>query len=302
MGRQRCCWITALLMLLSMGAARATHIVGGEFRLTHQRGFEWELAMLLYFDDFHGNPGAEDAAVTVGLFERGTHRRVRSVTLNRDRTQQVPYRNIDCVLGGLRTRKIIYRRSITLEPAEFQHPEGYYVAWERCCRNAQITNLEAPSRIGMTFYLEFPAVARNGAAYLNSSPAFSLPYGEYACLGERFTFPFGATDPDGDALRYRLVTPLRGNTSQTFPTQATPRAGPYPEARWVDNYGTERAIPGAPALRIDSLTGLLTVLPTRAGLYVFSIECEERRDGRVIGRVRRDFQLLVTECPRNAAP
>ncbi|PHK26618.1 hypothetical protein VF13_42180, partial [Nostoc linckia z16] len=47
---------------------------------------------------------------------------------------------------------------------------------------------------------------------------------------------------------------------------------------------------------------VLSVTADRQGLYVFSVEVTEYRNGRQIGRVRRDFQLKVVDCPKNDAP
>jgi gliding motility-associated-like protein len=55
-------------------------------------------------------------------------------------------------------------------------------------------------------------------------------------------------------------------------------------------------IPGPSPLTIDT-EGLLKVVPNRTGLFVFAVKCEEFRDGVKIGEVRRDFQMLVIDCP-----
>ena len=49
--------------------------------------------------------------------------------------------------------------------------------------------------------------------------------------------------------------------------------------------------------------GLLTATPMQQGLFVFAVKCEEFRDGKKIGEVRRDFQMLVVDaCPRAEPP
>lgn len=42
--------------------------------------------------------------------------------------------------------------------------------------------------------------------------------------------------------------------------------------------------------------------PAYVGLFVFGVRCQEFRNGVKIGEVRRDFQLLVKDCPRNESP
>ncbi|MDH5610084.1 MAG: gliding motility-associated C-terminal domain-containing protein, partial [Cyclobacteriaceae bacterium] len=61
-------------------------------------------------------------------------------------------------------------------------------------------------------------------------------------------------------------------------------------------------IPGTPPLGILS-NGLLTVTPASPGLYVFAVLVEEFREGKKIGQVQRDFQMLVIDgCSPPAPP
>ncbi|SDL99710.1 gliding motility-associated C-terminal domain-containing protein [Catalinimonas alkaloidigena] len=293
-----------LLCLTFTVHVQATHIVGGELRLTHLEGAKYELSMFLYFDDFYGNPGAEDAAVDVGIYSKATHQLVDRVTLKRDESKQVVYVNPVCVRSDLRTRQIRYTERLQLSPSKYNDPAGYYVSWERCCRNTHIVNLFLPGGTGMTFYMEFPAVydKPQHRDVVNSSPEFAIPYGEYACVGEYFSFDFSATDPDGDELRYRMATPKWGHTDQFYPFLSEPQPAPYRPVQWEQGYDSAAAILGRPTLAIDSLTGRMQVSPSQPGLYLYSIICEEYRDGQFIGLVQRDFQLLVLDCPRNDAP
>ena len=60
-------------------------------------------------------------------------------------------------------------------------------------------------------------------------------------------------------------------------------------------------IPGNPTLEVNE-KGFLTVTPSEEGLFVFSVKCEEYRDGVKIGEVVRDFQLFVIDCPDPGNP
>ena len=124
-------------------------------------------------------------------------------------------------MGSLSTRKLVYTNEITLSPATYSNPAGYYVAVERCCRNCTISNIVSPGGAAQTFYLEFPAVVRNGAAFIDSTPRIFPPLGDYACRDELFYYDFGGQDADGDSLAYDMVTPLNGHaTSATSNTAA----------------------------------------------------------------------------------
>jgi gliding motility-associated-like protein len=61
-------------------------------------------------------------------------------------------------------------------------------------------------------------------------------------------------------------------------------------------------IPGTVPLKINAISGEITVTPDRVGLFVFSVLVEEFRNGVRIGLQRRDFQLKVVDCVLNQKP
>jgi gliding motility-associated-like protein len=313
--RQRGLWVLVWWLVSGLWlTAQATHIVGGEFELLHQlnsrNSSTHRLNLNLYFDDINGNPSAEDATVTVGIFSKRTNNLVGTAVLPRVSTELVDYTNSACTVSSLRTRLIRYGVDVTLNTATFNDPGGYYVSWERCCRNNAITNITGPGQAGSAFYLEFPAVVNGTTAFINSSPVFGKAKGDYICLNTPFSFDFGAKDADGDSLTYALVTPYNGFSGSGNANPAQPNGtttptftpGPYPLVRWNTGIDITNQIPGTAPLRVNGRTGLLTVTANRAGLFVFSVEVDEFRRGVRIGRVRRDFQLQVIDCPRNSPP
>ncbi len=292
----------------------ATHIVGGELSLQFlgaNRSNTHRLTLNMYFDLVNGNPGARDATVQVGVFSKRTDQLVTSFSLPVSYTAQVAYTNSTCTIQALQTQLIVYSSDITLPPANYTEPEGYYMSWERCCRNNVINNIVNPSGAGSTFYLEFPALTSGGQPFYDSSPTFRPITGDYACLNAPFTFDFGAGDADGDSLVYSMVTPYNGFSSSGNPNPSSPTgtlqqsvffSGPYPDVRWVTGIGVENEIPGSVPLRVNPRTGLLSLTANRTGLFVFSVQVDEYRRGVRIGRVRRDFQLMVIDCPKDIPP
>ncbi len=302
-------YLALILFFACICHARATHIVGGEFELRYKGvRSDYTLTLNLYFDEINGDPGAEDPVVQAAIFSKRTNQLIDVYTLSKVSQQQVSYTNPVCTDTRLRTRQIKYGTDLFLNPATYRDPEGYYVVWERCCRNRVITNIVEPGSAGNSFYMEFPAVvAADGQSFLNSSPNFVVPKGDYACVNTPFVFDFGATDPDGDELRYSLVTPISGHSSRNFPNPSALnpplyRPAPYPSVLWAEGISLSNVIPGPVPLRANPQTGQLTFTPNKLGLYVFSVRCEEFRAGRKIGEVRRDFQLMVIDCPVNQGP
>ncbi|MEZ4905383.1 MAG: gliding motility-associated C-terminal domain-containing protein, partial [Spirosomataceae bacterium] len=220
-------------------------------------------------------------------------------------TTNIIYKNVACAGSqGLKTVELRYTSEITLNVTTYNDPQGYYVVWERCCRTAGVDNLvNRGQNVGMTFMLEFPALTQNGRFFKNSSPEFTTPNGDYICINKPFKMSMKATDGDGDELRYSLVTPLQGYTTNT---QTDDKIGlshsSYPEVKWATGYGLSNVIPGKPALAVDPQKGELSVIANELGLFVFTVLVEEYRNGVRIGSVRRDFQLKVVDCGGSPPP
>jgi gliding motility-associated-like protein len=288
------------LALLSPRLATATHIVGGEMELQYQQGSTYTLTLNLYFDAINGNPSALDQLLISSIFEKSTNQRIIDVTLPLVSNTFVSYTNPICAVGGLSTRKLVYRQNLTLSAATYTSPAGYYVAVERCCRNLDIRNIRNPGAAAQAFYLEFPAVVRNGAPFIDSTPRIFPALGDYACVNELFYFDFGGQDADGDSLVYDMVTPLNGHSSGGGVGPANP--APYALINWTTGLGTNNQIPGTTPLSIDAHSGRLMVRPSTLGLFVFGVRCSEYRRGVKIGETRRDFQLYVLACAANLPP
>jgi gliding motility-associated-like protein len=239
----------------------------------------------------------------VGIYRKRDNVFMQSFTLVETGSRSsVPFTNAYCAeQQNLNFIVATFGYELYLTPAGYTDSQGYYMSYQTRNRNGGISNIVNPSQVGYTFYLEFPALQQNGRIFENSSPHFTAINGEYLCLGESFTFPFGGTDPDGDELRYSLVTPLnqKGNSNGQNNTVS---AGPYPEVTWQSGYSAASAIPGVPAMSVNSSTGQLTGVPSKTGLFIFAVNVEEFRNGVKIGEVRRDFQLLVVECPPQTTP
>ncbi len=292
-----------LLSLLISTPAWASHIVGGEFELLHIEGTTYRLNLNLYFDRINGNAGAQDGQANVRIFRKLDNAPMMDVTLVFASQSRVEYFQPDCSNGEIITDKLIYTNTITLSEDVFNDPEGYYISWERCCRNYNITNVisndpnSGGQYAGQTFYLEFPPVTRNGEPFINSSPQLFPPLNDYACPNRPYWVDFAGFDADGDSLVYSIVTPISTHNGVAIPASGNPGPAPYPKITWQSPFGINNIMNGAPDLFVSN-EGFLTVTPTQQGLYVFAVKCEEFRDSEKIGEVVRDFQMLVlASCP-----
>jgi hypothetical protein len=314
-------WLAVMAMLISVSAF-SSHIVGGEMALVHVPGtdYTYRIQLILYYDA-RGNV-AGDIAIRAAIFSKRTNAQLRQVILNPLGIIQnnqaigtvVEYFQPECSDGVLVTYRVEYLSDpFELSPTIYNDVQGYYIAYERCCRNYNITNIFSNNPdispydeiAGQTFYVEFPPVIKDGVPFINSSPRLFAPLADYACPNRNYFVDFTGTDEDGDSLVYSMVTPL--NSIERFlalPANGVPNKGPYPDIRWRSPFALNNILKGNPDLRI-STDGLLTVKPSELsiGLHVFAVKCEEFRNGVKIGEVRRDFQLLVqNSCPEAEPP
>ncbi len=304
--------LLVFVFLITFVSSKASHIVGGEFELLYLFGNTYRLNMILYFDEINGTPGAEDGSVTIRIFrKRDNAIMLNGLTLPLTSRSDVEYTQLECSNGEIVTDRLLYTTTVVLSPSIYDDPEGYYIAWERCCRNYQITNIYSepqpggPRFAGQAFYLEFPPIVKNGQPFINNSPRLFPPLNDFACPGIPYYVDFAGVDDDGDSLVYSLVTPLNTFTADAFPLPnppGLPRPGPYPEVEWRPGFGLDNILNGVTNLEISE-DGFLTVTPNSLGLYVFAVRCEEFRAGVRIGEVRRDFQMLVVDaCPVPVPP
>jgi len=291
-----------LLFLLSLLPffSFADHIVGGEIQLIYKSGSTYSVALNFYFNDITGSPTAKDAEEYVSIFRKKDNKLMQVVYLPKVSDKQIP--NIGggkCSNGSVQTNLIKYIADVTLTSSDYSDSAGYYMSWERCCRNGTIVNLNDPDNTGITIYLEFPPVTENNAVLINSAPVFKDLQNIYGCKGHPFYFDFSATDKDGDSLVYLLKTPLKGHSTSTPPSNIAPvgNPAPYDSVIWNTTYSLTNVIHGNPSLRIDPQTGQLYVVPSEAGLFAFAVFCEEYRNGKKIGVVSRDFQFFIDNCP-----
>lgn len=299
--------LSFLFMIYLCGSSVwASHIVGGEieFYPTNRSANRYYVGLNFYFDQVNGRAGAETPTVTLYFYRKGDNQQMGNIELPQTTRKLIAYTNPTCSSAEANVRTLLMRYSseVVLNADNFNDPRGYYIVWERCCRNGVITNIINPASTGETFYTEFPALVQNNQPFTNSSPRFDELKGDYICLNRPFTFDFSGKDPDGDSLVYSLSRPWAGYAT-TGNSQPIPRgSSTYPQVGWVFGISDDNMIPGPKPLTINRRTGQLSVTCDKLGLYVFAVQIEEYRRGVKIGLVRREFQFKVVDCQRNEAP
>ncbi|MFN5324348.1 MAG: PKD domain-containing protein [Bacteroidota bacterium] len=275
--------------LLTPIVSEATHIVGGELYYTYLGNNNYEIRLTVYRDCFYGVPPFDEPAY-VGVWDANNNL-VNTLYLytNGDSSTVPPIINSPCFIPPTNVcyRVANYRTTVNLPPIA----GGYQLTYQRCCRNQTILNIVSPLSTGATLYATIP-----GTPIQNSNPVFNSLPPPFICSGLAFDFDHSATDADGDSLVYEICTPFDGASQQN--PQPLPQAfpPPYNQVFYQSPFNLGNLLGGTP-LSIDAQTGQLTATPNTIGQFVIGICVNEYRNGVLLSRSRRDYQLNVVACP-----
>ena len=267
------------LLLLIQNEARATHGMGMD--LTYQCvGGNTYVFQLAFYRDCGGNTAP--ASVSVNF---------RSASCNRNFNRTLAFfsaQETSPICASLVTEcnggpypgaeEYLYKATVTL-PAQCA---DWIASYSLCCRNTDINTIDDPGNASIyteTMLNNMPGIG------CNSSPSFSNDPVPFVCANTGYCFNNGASDPDGDSLAYKLVTPKTGQN-----------AGDTVE--FLAGFSATNPMTSSPPLTLDPVTGDLCMNPTDSmETSVLAVLVEEYRNGVKIGSIRRDIQLRILTCP-----
>ena len=295
-------YISSILLALAAcifmpSQVQATHIVGGDMTYRCLGNDQYEITLTVRRDCENGAEDAPfDDPAYIGVFDIFGSLQVHLGELGR---YEIPFMGEDTITNSIVydcsalgtpvcVHEAVYRDTVYLPFNKI----GYRLAYQRCCRNSILVNIEEPLETGATYHFSIPV---NVLTECNSQPAFNSWPDVYACVNEELVMDLSATDPDGDNLLYKLCTPSQGATSDN-PRPFTPSNPPYPTVIWQNPYGLTNMIGGNPPLSINSSTGEITGMPNQVGTYLIGVCVEEYRNGALLSTVRRDFEVNVRVC------
>lgn len=300
-------WFIILLFLsFYVSNLMGSHIVGGGIYYKYIEKNKYVVKLEYYRDCSAGAADFPPANLKIGIYANSNNQLVNTLELIPGPIIPVNFLVGYCVSSPVTcVQKRVYEDTLLIDTSIFKDALGYYFSYEQCCRNFGIKNIIDPDKSGMTFYAEFPHVYKNNAYFINSSAELLNEQNLYLCVNEPFEADYSFYDTDGDKLIYSLVDPLKGNTDPVINngngiTVINPK--PYPVVDWQTGYGSTNYLDGNPDIKIDSNTGILSLIPKQAGIYIFAIKIEEYRDGIKISEVRREVQYQIIICPTRTKP
>ncbi len=260
-----------LLIVLSLAfSLHATHNRAGEIRYRHLPGIAptYEFTIVTYTES--ASPADRDS-LTLDIIECGSGNLITSITIDRD--------VIIPVGGG------IQRNEYTHDSFTFPGPGCYRLTMRDPMRIDGISNItnsvNVPFYIEDTLFITDPQfVGYNSSPILLSSPI------DFAATGNIFIHNPAAYDPDGDSLVFSLRPPMQDPNTNV------------PGYTWP--YDAVHQITNPDILSIDPQTGELTWNVAQAiGIYNIAILVREFREGKFIGSLIRDMQIIVIDNPNH---
>lgn len=301
--------ITIFFILIFCSKIYATHIVGGEIYYDYLGNNQYKITMKVYRDCYNGIPLLDDPAL-INIFDKNGNL-VMSINVPLKSVTNIPPSiNNSCIQApnNVCVEEGIYETIQTLPPIN----GGYYIVYQRCCRNQTILNIISPGGIGATYWEHIPGPEQ---AFPNSSPRFKKFPPIFICNGLNINFDHSATDPDGDVLVYSFCAAYNGldGCCPILPAPSPPQAGsycntpppacpnnypppPYVSVPYSPPYSSTYPLASNPAIAINPTTGLITGKPTLNGQWVISVCVSEYRNGQLIGTHQREFQFNVVTC------
>ncbi len=303
--------LTALGVVLAQ-PLWATHIIGGELTYKYLGNDRYLITLDLYRNcqdyDSNGDPvAAADPVSYIGIFRENGQ---QWPTVAKD-TMFLPRVSFDTIPNNIAGDPCLFvPGSVCVEASRYQRifkisgTGGFYITYQRCCRNNDILNIVSPTFAGATYWLHVTPLARS---LQNSSPEFGFYPPVFVCVNKEIEHPHAATDLNGDSLAYKFYTPFTGGSFiHPQPVPIAPPLGidsliqppPYANVTWLDPpYNLNQLLgPSSAPLTINQQTGLITGLPNIQGRFVVGVLVEEYRNGQLLSVVRRDFQYEVGTC------
>jgi len=311
-------YILAVLGLaFSATSARASHMMGADMSYICLGGGKYKIIAKVY-RDCRGIPfsGPTTGATASGCSSTSlamTRTKIRDITPACKATS-APCNPPNTTVGKEGVEEHTYEATIDLNQnpwANFKKNNccqiTFYIG--QCCRNGAITTGQSSQDFMTTCMLDICKIGTK----CNSSPQLSNEPVAYLCCNQPFYFNNGAVDTaDFDSLSYSLVNGL-----QSLSTSVSYGGGfsaTIPMTPYCPTPGQKNCTPAPNAkpprgFYLDPETGDIIFTPTdcsEVGIVVIQID-EYRRDSatkkwELIGRTRRDMQLIVTNCGPNNPP
>ncbi|MEO6490437.1 MAG: PKD domain-containing protein [Ferruginibacter sp.] len=303
-------FLLSIIFLLSVSTAFATHISGGEMSYiylgpgTTPGTLKYQVNLTMYKDCAAGGADLDDF-VTFTVYQNSNGSQFLNIQniagMDTFWIRKIP--SDPCIADNIENNVcFIIRKYSTIIDNLPLTAAGYTVAYQRCCRVPNMTNITSLN-VGITYFAKIPGNNFLGAE-TNTSPVFVTKDTVLICSGRPINFDFSATDADNDSLVYRFYNAFSGggNTAGTCFGCITPDPAsipPYIPVSYINGYTPGN--PLGPLVTINSNTGLISGITPNLGvganqIFAITVLVSEYRNGVKIGEHFKDLQIRVVDC------
>jgi len=248
----------------------ATHNRAGEILYRHLPGntASYEFTIVTYTESASQ---ADRDTLVLQIFACGTGNTIAEISIGR--TLIAP------VGGGIQRNEYKY------SPFTFPGPGCYRLTMRDPNRIDGIINIT--SSVNVAFYIEDTLMINDPQFFgFNSSPVLLTPPIDFAATGQIFIHNPAAYDQDGDSLTFTFIEPMQD------PSTAVPGYH-YPDF-------SAFSIGNPDSFNIDFNDGeLVWNVAQSVGIYNVAILIREFRQGKYMGSMVRDMQIIVLDNPNN---
>lgn len=235
--------------------------------------------------------------LTINIYRKRDNARVQSISVARASVTTL-FSNAYCLSEIVPYKEAVYRFSAVLNPNVYNDPGGYYFANAPvCCRGANILNIAGAGSSSVMLYYELTQEAIVNLPTIQDDyiTVVGVPDKASICLNESNTIsviltsePLGIPGPPAIERRCRLAAPLVSATG----------AQPFQDATWGAGYSVSNMIDASSPFRLTQAGDriLMSVVPTKLGVYQYAIVCEEYRNGVKYSEQRHEYQTFVKRC------
>jgi gliding motility-associated-like protein len=294
--------ILLVFSLCLLQSLNARHIAGGEMSYTYvgpgsgSNSGLYRITLRLYRDC--QSSGAQlDTRAAITVYQNGLSGIYRDLQVDISRTDVLQLSTPGPCIDNAPT--VCYQVGIYTTDVELPFsPNGYTIAYQRCCRIDNISNILNSGGAGSTYMATIPGLSVATDAPKNSSPAFRGKDTVLICEDNYFTYDFSASDADGDSLAY-VFEEAYDYTQNGTPQPTTALPPPYNSVSY--GFGFSAGQPMGPDIRLNVNSGIMSGIAPLTGIYVVTVSVLEYRKGILINRHRKDLHIKVANCSIAAA-
>ncbi|MDQ3017582.1 MAG: hypothetical protein M3R25_12800, partial [Bacteroidota bacterium] len=216
-------FILCTILFFAPQDVQASHIVGGDLTYRCLGNNMYLIRLTVRRDCFFGDPDAFfDDPASIGFYDGVSGQFLSFLGTS---GLLIPYNTTDTLNETLISDCSVVSGDVCVHTTTYVstiflpfRATGYTMAYQRCCRNITLNNIEDPTDTGMTLIADLSALAQQEC---NSSPQFGDYAPIYTCVNKPILYDHSADDPEGDSLVYSLCTPYSGAT-ETSPRPQPP--------------------------------------------------------------------------------